>query len=65
MENSRASHNNDMQLMSHAVLGNFLQTPVPIVVVVIAKELSALANFPPGGSVECHAHVVFAAHPWC
>lgn len=63
MEDSGAADYHRVQLVPQAVLGDVLQGPVPVVIVVLAEVLRAADDFHPGEAVERHAHVVFAAYP--
>jgi hypothetical protein len=65
VEDSWSLHDHCIEFVFQAALGNVLQTPVPIVVVVRAEELGTVTDILPGAAVECHPHVVLTADPWC
>lgn len=51
--------------MLETLLGDVLQGPIPIVVIVGAEMIAAAHNLMPGCLIEDHPHVVLAANPWC
>lgn len=63
VEDAWSLHDHCVQLVFQAALGNVLQAPVPVVVIVGAEELSTVRNVLPGAAIERHAHVVLAADP--
>lgn len=50
--------------MRKAVLAYVLKTPIPIVIIIRAKEFCTHSHICPNRAVEGHAHVVLAANPW-
>jgi hypothetical protein len=64
VEDSWSLHDHCIEFVFQAALGNVLQTPVPIVVVVCAEELGTMKDILPGAAIERHPHVVLTADPW-
>ena len=65
MEDTWTLHHHCIQFVVQAALGNVLQAPVPIVVIIRAEEFGTVTDILPCAAVERHSHVVLAADPGC
>jgi len=55
--------NEHFELVTETVVGHALQTPVPIIVVVLAERIGTIDKLLPDRPVIRHTHVVFATDP--
>lgn len=65
MKHSGPLEHHDVQLVLETLLGDVLQGPVPVVVVIRAKVIGTADYLVPRGLVKHHSHVVLATDPRC
>jgi len=60
---SRSFENKHFKFMAKTIIGYTLETPVPIVIIILAECISTIDKLFPNSPVICHTHIVLAANP--
>jgi len=60
---SRSFENKHFKFVAKAIIGYTLETPVPVVIIILAESVCATNKLFPNSPIVCHTHIMLAANP--
>jgi len=60
---SRSFEDKYFKFMAKTVIGYTLETPIPVVIIILAECVGTIHKLFPNSPVICHTHIMLAANP--